>query len=332
MELEVRHLRVICTIAEAGSVSRAAAALRVSQPGLTAQLHRIERMLGSQLFVRSHYGSTPTRFGDMVLARARAVLPTIEELRRATVPGNSGDGDPDILRLGSVNAPFLDSLVAGLRDRYPRSRVTVRGEGSPVPLVDLVATGRLELAVAGENPVYELPARTEVAIHTVVTEPVFVLLGSAHPLATHTELDLAELAEEDFALPQPDDDRTREYYALACLAAGFAMRVPYEIEGTPLLDLVRSGHAVTFCQATFRDAAGLAIRPITGTPLWYRHVLVWHRHGPFAGHAAVVIRIATESYAEATRRNSTYPAWLARHADLTRPDPVPSRSAAAPVR
>jgi DNA-binding transcriptional LysR family regulator len=322
MELEVRHLRVICTIAEAGSVSRAAAALRVSQPGLTAQLHRIERMLGGQLFVRGPNGITPTQFGEMVLARARAVLPTIEELRRATVPGTGGDGDPDILRLGSVNAPILASVVAGLRDRYPRATVTVRGEGSPVPLVELVASGRLELAIAGENPVYELPARAEVAFHTVATEPVFLLMSSEHPLASHTELELGELAEEDFALPQPDDDRTREYYALACLAAGFAIRVPYEIEGTPLTELVRAGHAVSFCQPTFRGGPGLAIRPLVGTPLWYRHVLVWHRHGPFAGRAAVVSRIAAESYAEAVRRNTTYPAWLARHADLIRPEPV----------
>ena len=205
----------------------------------------------------------------------------------------------------------------------------MRGEGSPVPLVELVATGRLELAVAGENPLYELPVRPEVACHTVTTEPVFVLMSSEHPLAARHELNLADLADVDFALPQPDDDRTREYYALACLAAGFAMRVPYEIEGTPMLDVVRSGHAVSLCQPTFRGLPGLAIRPLAGTPLWYRHVLAWHRNGPFAGRSGVVIRMAAESYAEAIRRNSTYPAWLARHADLVRPEPV-DRSALQP--
>ena len=54
-------------------------------------------------------------------------------------------------------------------------------------------------------------------------------------------------------------------------------------------------------------------------------MLAWHRHGPFAGRAAVVIRIATESYAEATRRNGIYPGWLAGNAELTRPEPVPAR-------
>jgi DNA-binding transcriptional LysR family regulator len=324
MELEVRHLRIICTVAEVGSVGRAAAALRVSQPSLTAQLHRIERMLGGRLFARGADGIKPTQFGDMVLARARAVLPVIEELRRATVPGNGG-GEPDILRLGAVNAPIVASLVAGLRASYPRTTITARGEGTPVPLVELLGSGRLELAVVGENPVYELPAWPDVAYHTVTTEPVFVLLSSEHPLAGQSEIDLADLAEDDFALPQPDADRTREYYALACLAAGFAIRVPYEIEGTPLLDLVWAGQAVSFCQPTFPGAPGLTTRPLADTPLWYRHMLAWHRRGPLAARAEVVIRIATEAYAEASRRNSVYQAWLAKHSDLIRPEPARRR-------
>lgn len=52
MDIELRHFRVICTIAELGSVTRAAAALGLAQPALTAQLQRIERALGRPLFER----------------------------------------------------------------------------------------------------------------------------------------------------------------------------------------------------------------------------------------------------------------------------------------
>jgi DNA-binding transcriptional LysR family regulator len=316
MELEVRHLRVICTVAEIGSVSRAAAALRISQPALSAQLHRIERMLGGALFARRPHGLVVTPFGDMVLARARAVLPTIDELSRATTRGAAGDGDPGLLRLGSVNAPLLAGLVTGLRLWFPRAAITTHGEGSPTPLAGMVASHLLELAIAGENPGYELPRIPGVVHHTVATEPVFVLLSSQHPLAEAPEIDLADLAAEDFGLPRPDDDRTREYYALACLAAGFDMRVPHDIEGTPLLDLIRAGSAITFCQATFRTGPGMTARPLTGNPLWYRHVLLWHREGPFGPHGAAVARLAAEVYKDATRRNATYPAWLTRNAPV----------------
>jgi DNA-binding transcriptional LysR family regulator len=313
MELEIRHLRVICTVAQTGSVSRAAAALRVSQPGLSAQLHRIERMLGGTLFERRPHGIVTTSFGEMVLARARAVLPTIDELSRATT---RNDADPRLLRLGSVNAPILAGLITGLRSRFPGVTITTHGEGSPTPLVDMVANNLLELAVAGENPGYDLPVRAEVTYHTVATEPVFLLLSEEHPLAGQSEIALDDLADEDFGAPRPDDDRTREYYALACLAAGFEMRIPHGIEGTPLTDLIRAGHAMTFCQATYRTTPGITARPIVGTPLWYRHVLLWHRNGPFTAHAAMIAALATAAYDEATGRNTAYPGWLARNPGL----------------
>jgi DNA-binding transcriptional LysR family regulator len=321
MELEVRHLRVICVVAETGSIGRAAAALRVSQPSLSAQLQRIERMLGGPLFVRRNHGVTTTSFGEMVLTRCRAVLPTIDELSRATtrVTLDTVGAEPRLLRIGTVNAPLLATLVAGLRERFPTASITTHGEGSPTPLVHMVAGGLLEMAVAGENPVYELPVRPEVVYHTVATEPVFALVAADHPLAGRTEADLADLAGECFGLPRPDDDRTHEYYALACLAAGFEMRATHDVEGTPLLDLIRAGHAVTFCQATFRAGPGLAVVPLAGTPLWYRHVLVWPRDGAVAAHGALVAGLAAAGYKEAIGRNAAYPAWLARHGDLVRP-------------
>jgi DNA-binding transcriptional LysR family regulator len=312
MELEIRHLRVICMVAKTGSVSRAAAALRVSQPGLSAQLHRIERMLGGTLFERRPQGVAITPFGEMVLARARAILPTIDDLSRTTT--TRSEADPRLLRLGSVNTPILAGLVSGLRSRFPGVTITTHGEGSPTPLVDKVAKNLLELAIAGENPGYDLAVRSEITYHTVATEPVFVLLASEHPLAARSEISLTDLADEDFGLPHPDDDRTREYYALACLAAGFEIRVPHEIEGTPLLDLIRAGHAVAFCQATYRTGPGITVRPILGNPLWYRHVLLWHRNGPFKAHAGTIKAIAAAAYDEATKRNTEFQTWLARHA------------------
>lgn len=309
----MRHLRIISTVAESGSIGRAAAALRVSQPSLSAQLQRIERMLGGSLFLRRSKGVTTTPFGEMVLTRCRAILPTIDDLSRATTRVTLGT-EPRLLRIGSVNAPLLAGLVTGLRARFPDATITTHGEGSPTPLVHMIANGLRELAVAGENPVYHLPVRPEITYHTVATEPVFALIAGDHPLARRTEIDLAELAGEEFGLPRPDDDRTHEYYALACLAAGFELRPAHDIEGTPLLDLIRAGQAVTFCQATFRTGPGLVAVALAGTPLWYRHVLLWLSDGPFAEHGELVAGIAAAAYDKAIRRNAAYPAWLARQA------------------
>src|SRR5258706_10950504 len=75
MDLELRHLRVVCAIADAGSVTKAASVLGLAQPALTAQLQRIERALGGLLFERDRRGARATPLGELVLARARVLLP-----------------------------------------------------------------------------------------------------------------------------------------------------------------------------------------------------------------------------------------------------------------
>lgn len=71
MELEVRHLRALCAIADTGSLHQAARRLGVSQPSLTTQLRRIENTLGAELFRRERTGCRPTLLGRSVLSRAR---------------------------------------------------------------------------------------------------------------------------------------------------------------------------------------------------------------------------------------------------------------------
>ncbi|MER6985092.1 LysR family transcriptional regulator, partial [Streptomyces carpinensis] len=74
MELEVRHLRVLCAVADSGSLHKAARELGMAQPSLSTQLGRIEHALGGQLFVRARTGCRPTPLGRVVLSRARPLV------------------------------------------------------------------------------------------------------------------------------------------------------------------------------------------------------------------------------------------------------------------
>ncbi|MGF1425716.1 LysR substrate-binding domain-containing protein [Kitasatospora sp. LaBMicrA B282] len=309
MDLEVRHLRIICAIEEAGSLSRAAAALRLTQPGLSTQLRRIEGMLGGSLFDRTSSGAVPTPFGEVVLTRARAVLPTIDDLLGTAALAARGTG---CFRLGSINSPLLGGVIAAIRERHPGGRITSRGQSSPNPLLDDIAQGRLEAAVVGDSPGYELAHRAGMVFEPVVTEPVFVALPAGHRLAAQEQVELADLAGEDWVSPPPDDDRTREYWHGVFLTTGARMRTTHEAEGRLLLELVRSGHAVSLCQATFEEVPGIAVRPIGGDPLWYRHVLAWHQDGPVAAIGPAVVEQARAAYGRAARRSAAYRRWSER--------------------
>ncbi|WBP85029.1 LysR family transcriptional regulator [Kitasatospora cathayae] len=314
MELELRHLRIICSIADSGSLTRAAAALRLTQPGLSAQLTRIERVLGGELFSRAPSGVVPTAFGEVVLSRARAVLPTVDELLGVSALAARSGRSPHRFRLGSVNAPLLGGLIAAIRSHHPEAEISSRGQGSPVPLVEDVAGGRLEAAVVGDSPGYELALPPGVAVEPVATEPLFVALPADHPLAALEEVGLADLEEEDWAAPPPDNDRIREYWSRTLLVLGHRLRVVHEAEGRLLLDVVRNGHAVSFCQATYEEVPGIAVRPVAGNPLWYRHLLAWHEEGPLVALGPSLVRDVTEAYRAACARSPVYRGWLERRA------------------
>jgi DNA-binding transcriptional LysR family regulator len=319
MDLEVRHLRVLCTIADAGSLTRAAASLGMTQPGLSAQLRRIEAMLGGALFTRGQAGAVATPFGELVLDRARAVLPGIDGLMTDTARMARRMSDCDHVRVGSVGAPLLGQLVMAVTAVLPDAQVSTRCQHSPVALLDELAADRLEAAVLGDHPDQRLPHRDGVVLQPVAIEPVFALLPSSHPLARREEVPLAALLDEDWAVPRPDGDRTREYWSSVCAAAERRPYAPYEAEGRPLVELVRAGLAVSLCQATFIEAPGTAVRPLAGNPLWYRHVLAWHRDGPLARHGEDLLRRVAAGYGDIRAAAPAYALWRTRHPHTTGP-------------
>ncbi|MBB4895564.1 DNA-binding transcriptional LysR family regulator [Streptomyces olivoverticillatus] len=313
MDLELRHLRVVCAIEDAGSLTRAAAALRTTQPALSAQLRRIETMLGGALFDRRHAGVVTTAFGELVLTRARAILPGVDGLLADTARAARRRDAPGRVRIGSVGAPLLGHLILAVREVLPGAELTARCRNSPVPLLEDIAAERLEAAVLGDNPGQELPSGGGVELWPLVTEPVFALLSSSHPLAAREEVSLGRLVEEDWAVPRPDSDRTREYWSTVFAMTGGQPRAPYEAEGRQLVELVRSGLAVSLCQATYIEVPGVAVRPLAGNPLWYRHVLAWHREGPLAAYGDEIVRKVGAGYLATCAASPSYARWRERH-------------------
>ena len=90
MELELRHLRLVVAVADAGSIGAAARALGIDQPLVSRQLRRIEGELGTVLFHRAAGGVTLTPAGADFVARAR---PLLHDARGA--PGAHPGGDVD---------------------------------------------------------------------------------------------------------------------------------------------------------------------------------------------------------------------------------------------
>lgn len=290
MQLELRHLRTLCVIADVGSLSRAAAMIGISQPALTGQLHRIEASLGGQVFRRGRLGVSPTPFGLFVLSRARSVLVTVDELLNGTEPEPGTAG----VRIGGYHTPVLTGLLHRLFE-MPGARITVHTEYSPRLLLDLLASRRLDVATLVDYPGHELPAIPTVGIRVIAIEPVAVALASGHPLADCDEIPLSELADEDWLVTPPDGAGWPEYFYTACQEAGFVPRVRHMMtEHDMIRSLVAEGRAAAPCQATLKGGSDVVVRPLAGPTLWIRHLLAWRLGGPFADRVPELADLAAE--------------------------------------
>ncbi|MBN6039218.1 LysR family transcriptional regulator [Amycolatopsis sp. 195334CR] len=325
MELELRHFRIICTVAEAGSITKAASALGLAQPALTAQLHRIERTLGGPLFDRDRRGVRPTQLGELVLSRARLLLPAVstlkEEAARLANAAESGD-TPGRLRLGSANGHVLGGLVHQLNTSLPGLRITTHVSWSADELAAMVAEARLDFTLVGVCGDAQPPAQPGLDWRTLATDPVFVLLSDDHPLAGAQAVELADLAGENWGAT-PGDGCFGDCFAAACARAGFAPRSLYETDVTSCIDLVESGDAVVLCQPMFRRMPGVRAVPIAGNPLRWRNLLGWHPEAPAAGFAARLLELARAAYRDVTARSPRYAAFLREHPEFGVADPTP---------
>jgi DNA-binding transcriptional LysR family regulator len=312
MDIELRHLRAICAIAEMGSVTKAAASLGLAQPALTAQLQRIERALGGPLFVRDRRGARPTPLGELVLARARVLLPAVKGLRDEAARLAGTAEAMSRYRIGATNGPVVGGLIHRLTAEYPNATVSTYASWSAEELAEMVIAGRLDFALIGVCGDATPSTEHGLAWRVVCVDAVFLLLAERHPLAGRTEVDLAELADAKW-VAAPGDGCFADCFAASCARAGFTPRTVYETDVRGGLDLIEAGLAVGLCQGTFRQVQGLVKVPISGTPLRWRHLLGWHPDSAAAAFAGRVLGHATAAYLDTVGRSLPYAEWLQRH-------------------
>ncbi|SFC58525.1 LysR family transcriptional regulator [Streptomyces aidingensis] len=315
MDLELRHLKTVRAIADAGSLTKAATALGLPQPALSAQLKRIERTLGGPLFDRGRHGVRLTALGELVLERARVLLPAVRELQEDAVRlarTRDGAAGPARFRLGGTHGPLLGGLVDRIATVFPGHPVSTATSWSEREITGAVRQGRLDYALIGTCGEAPPPDAGRLAWAEVGRDPVFVMLAENHPLAGRTEIGLAELAAASWA-DVPGDGCFADCFTAACVRAGFSPVTVFETDIAACVHLVRVGRAAGLCRATFPPTPGLVTRPLAGAPLHWRHLLGWHPESPAARTAPRAVAEARLAHAEAAQLNADYRRWLRGH-------------------
>ena len=143
----IAQLEGFIEIARQGNMRRAAHALPISQPALTARLQALEEELETALFRRSHSGMVLTPAGRAFLPHAERAIEAIRsgsslvrELEHGVV------GELALAVAPAVSAYVLPEILVRFTSRHPDVRLLVR-TGHSEEIVDLVARGEVELGI-----------------------------------------------------------------------------------------------------------------------------------------------------------------------------------------
>ena len=174
--------------ADAGSVTRAARNLGISQPSLTLQIQRLERQLAARLFQRHGRGVAMTESGRTLYPRARKILDEI----RATEDALHHEQADRVRRLtvGAIPtiAPYvLPDALRRLRARDADVRVELREDYSE-RLAKLVADATLDVAIAALPLAFE-----HLDCELLGTDRLVVAVPSNHAAARAGRITLAQL-------------------------------------------------------------------------------------------------------------------------------------------
>src|SRR5579884_1712156 len=137
-------LRTLVTVVDLGSYTRAAAALGITQPAVSAQIKRLQILLGAEMFERSLQGVKLTPSGEAVVGRARRLLSLNDEIVGCAQGTSASEL---VVRIGTPSdfvASVLPATLARFRARRKDVRFIVRSDFIE-PLTRQFHAGELDL-------------------------------------------------------------------------------------------------------------------------------------------------------------------------------------------
>jgi DNA-binding transcriptional LysR family regulator len=279
--MDLRHARTFVTVAELGTVSRAALRLRIAQPALSRQLIDLEHELGLQLFDRVGRRLLLTGEGEQLLSSCRVLLSSASAVTEQAQLLRHGD--TGVLRI-AASPQHIESVLSQFlhryAQRYPKVEVKI-SEGTRNDILTLLERGEIHL---GQNLLHavKLDERHYGSLSLGSVE----LLAACHPatpLGPRRTIEVARLAGFPLLLMDSGFGFRRAFDA-ARQMAGLTPTIVFESRNPhTLLALAEAGHGVAIvpsqlqCHRYRLRIAGLTYR---GRPLREALTISWDRRRP----------------------------------------------------
>ena len=239
VDVEIRHLQLVRAVARAGNLTRAGAALHLTQSALSHQLRDIESRLGTSLFLRVGKRMLLTRAGEELLQSAEEVLATIE--RTETTIRQLADTDGGLLRISTecyTCYHWLPALLKRYRRSHPYVDVQIDTTATSAPITSLV-DGHLDVAIVSDR----------VRDRRVVVQPLFddelvVIMEPQHRLRSRPFISVGDFAGETLLTYSPKEDSTVHQWTVTAGGRDAARLSAGAADRSSSVELVKAGLGV----------------------------------------------------------------------------------------
>ena len=247
--LELRDLRMVVAIADAGTLTGAARTLRVSQPALSLRLRQLESRAGAALYHRGGRALRPTRTGALLLEHARTVLEAVAELERRLDDATARDAGR--LRISTecyTTYRWLPRIVSSVRAQSAEPQIVIVAEATSDPMRAL-REERLDLAIVTEHG-----DPSGFAVWPLFEDELYAVMSARDPLAGRRTLSAPDLAGRTLVLYTGDD---HPILRLFLTPAGVAAPPIVQVQLTEaIVELVRAGQGITCLAGWAFEALG----------------------------------------------------------------------------
>jgi DNA-binding transcriptional LysR family regulator len=298
--MDLRHIRTFVTVAELGTVSKAATRLHVAQPALSRQIANLEDELGVKLFDRVGRRLLLTSDGEQLLSDGRGLLNYARALgEHAQVLRR---GDVGILRV-AASPHLIEGIFPDLLGRYAERYPNVQ-----VRLVDVVGPEAFAMLERGEihlvQSLVHALAPAEQRFERFPLAPM-EMLAACHPrmkLGGEGEVEIDRLAPYPL-LQATTEFLMRRHFDAACRMAGFTPNYVLECRSPhALLAMAEAGHGVAIIPSALRvHRYTLRRMRVTyrGEPLDEPLAMLWDKRRPLPAYARVFCEMVAKHVQQA---------------------------------
>ena len=294
--MDLRRLRTFVTVAELGTVTRAASRLCVSQPALSRQIYDLEQEFKIKLFDRVGRRLMLTALGEQVLDDCRRILGEVGSLRaRLELLRRGGSGVLKVAASPQTIESVLSRFLPGYSERFPNVRVMLT-EALGHEQLTLLERGEVHLGIR-----HDQSSDRRFGSRALPADEVLAACALSLQLGSASMIDIGRLVRHPLLLLDSGYS-VRKMFDAACRLAGVEPKVLVESRAPhTLLALAEAGHGVAIIPsilATDRYVLRIVRVAHRRKPLRERLVIQWDKRRPIPSYAEHFCELLAEYMSE----------------------------------